>query len=101
MESLRCLVKARLERQVHSELYLPRGAGLAGRESRARNPPEHRAADDVAGLAQVRVVKKVEELGPQLEPQVVAEPHEFDERKICVVERGADDDVSAQTPETR
>src|ERR1044071_1255932 len=55
-----------LEKQFQCEWQLTGRARLACREARAGDAAEGRRADDVARLAEVRVIEEVEEVGPRL-----------------------------------
>src|SRR5262245_17517459 len=90
-----------LNNQFQSELHLTRRAGLPCWEARVGDTAKRRAADDVARPAEVRVVKEVEELGPELRSHPLAKPGVLDDRKISVIEPRPDDHVASQAAEAR
>ena len=70
------------------------------RKARPRDLAERRAADDVAGRTEVRMVEQIEHVRRGTAGRSCpAGLHVLDERQIRVVEGRSDDDVSAQIAE--
>jgi hypothetical protein len=56
-----------LELELQRELHLPRRTEVAGREARVLNNAERAGSGGQHGVAEVRVVEQVEELGADLQ----------------------------------
>src|SRR5215510_12909255 len=89
------------EDELQRELQLPRRAGVAGCESGAvgwgdesKGCASHRG--DTPRLPKVRMVEEVEDLGPELDTQILGYPGGLEDREIRVFEVWSGDDISAQ-----
>src|SRR6185503_7538681 len=78
---------------------LTRGPRLAGGKTGPRNLAEHRASDDIAWRAEIRLVEQVENVSPQ--PPLVAPGHRhtFADREIGAAERRTDHGIAAERAE--
>jgi hypothetical protein len=89
------------EHQFQGELELARRAGLARWKSRSGNTAKVRRPNNIARLAEVRMVKHVKELGPELQALPFAKLRSFDYGEIRIVESRPDNDIAAKVPELR
>src|SRR5262249_30330526 len=92
-----------LEDQLQSELYLARRTRVPGRESGGADNAKRCAADlrNAAGLAEICVVKQVENLSPELHLYVLFYFGCLQDREIGVGESRANNNVAAQIPEVK
>src|SRR5262249_22290256 len=89
------------EDELQRELQLPRRAGVAGWESGAvgwGDEPEGCASHsgDTPRLPKVSMVEEVEDLGPELDTQTLANRGVLEDREIRAFEVWFGDDISAQ-----
>src|SRR5205085_10542986 len=97
-----CLLPSVSEEELEGELNLARGAGVARLEARVGDDSEIADVEgavrvpvdlrDATGLAEVRVVEEVEELGAELHAHGLGQVRVLDDREVRVVEARADDD---------
>src|SRR6185295_13715995 len=87
------------ERQPRDELQLPRRTRFSRWQARSRDLAERRAADDVAGWTEVRMVEQVEDIEPELDAGASPEALVLHERQVRIVEGGPDQRISAEIAE--
>src|SRR5262245_58468640 len=85
--------------ELDSEWDLTRWADLPGREAGPRDSAEGRAAHDVTGWTEIGMIEQIEDIHAEMEVDAGADSDSPHHREIHVVERRADDDVTAQGAE--
>src|SRR5438128_11552794 len=91
-----------LKAELHAELYVALvGLGQHATERRVpridRDPAVRRTGRAAAvGVADVGMVREVEDLGPELQAALAAQGHVLEERDVPVREPGAAQDVAAR-----
>ena len=85
---------------LRDQLDLPRRSGFAGRQARPRDLAERRAADDVAGRAEVGVVEEIEHVDAELQTRALrpAARSSLTDRSV-LWKAGSDHDVPAEIAE--
>src|SRR5262245_21511931 len=90
-----------LEEHLQRQLHLPRRAGVASREARARDYAERRAADrgKASGQSEVVLVEDVERFDAELDARAADERQILDHRQVGVAESWSEDRVSSEVAE--
>src|SRR5262249_26255176 len=84
---------SRLERDPHTDL------DLAARRRGLGDRPELRRVHEAAGRAQVRVIERVEEFGPELEFRLLGQAELAGQRQVERLHSGAVDRIPPRVPE--